>query len=281
MAQSTMRIHCASRTTATWLRYRPHRLLAAGAACALLLAIAPASAQQLDPRELRARTECLAGRYQAGAELLAQLFAETGNANYIYNQGRCYEQNGKQSEAILRFREYLRTAKNLSTGEKGEVNGHIAECQAELDRRLAAQPPSSPPPRGPEGSGNTGPNPGSDVVSTLSGSSEGGGLRIAGIVTGSVGAAAVVTGVIFGVMAQSIASEVTADDAHHTYDRSKDDRGKLFETLQWVSYGLGAAGIVTGGVLYYFGYRAPASSSVSFLPVLLPGGSGAVVQGRF
>jgi hypothetical protein len=236
----------------------------------------------LDPRELRARTECLAGRYQAGAELLAQLFAETGNANYIYNQGRCYEQNGKQSEAILRFREYLRTAKNLSAAERAEVNGHIAECQAELDRRLAALPPSPAPPRGPEGGGNTGPNPSGDVVSRLSGSSDDGrGLRIAGIATGSVGAAAVVTGVIFGVMAQSIANEVTADSVQHRYDRGKDDRGKLYETLQWVSYGLGAAGLVTGGVLYYFGYRAPASSSVSFLPVLLPGGSGAVVQGRF
>jgi hypothetical protein len=268
--------------TATWLRCRPHRLLAAGAACAWLLAIAPAQAQQADTRETRARADCLAGRFQAGVDLLAQLFAETGNANYIYNQGRCYEQNGRQNEAILRFREYLRTAKNLSAGERGEVNGHVAECQAELDKRLAPPPPAPSPPPVPQVGDDTGPNQGGDVVATQSGSSEGGGrLRIAGIVTGAVGAAAVVTGVIFGVMAQSIANEVTADDVHHTYDRSKDDRGKLFETLQWVSYGLGAAGIVTGGVLYYLGYRAPASSSVSLLPVLLPGGTGAVVQGRF
>jgi len=40
-------------------------------------------------------------------DLLAQLFVETGDVNYIYNQGRCYEQNGKFGEAILRFREFF------------------------------------------------------------------------------------------------------------------------------------------------------------------------------
>ena len=93
-----------------------------------------------------------------------------------------------------------------------------------------------------------------------------------------------VAGAIFGIMARSIANEVTADDVQHRYDRSKDDRGKLFANLQWVGYGVGAAGLAAGGVLYYLGYRAahsPASSSVSFLPVLLPGGTGAIVQGSF
>jgi tetratricopeptide (TPR) repeat protein len=246
-----------------------------------LQAIAPAHAQQVDPREIQSRSDCLAGRFQAGADLLARMFAETGNANYIYNQGRCYEQNGKFDEAILRFREFLRTAKGLSAEEKAEVDGHITECQAELDKRLAPPPPLPPPASPPPPS----PATGGDVATTQSrASTDGRGLRIAGIVSGSVGAAALVIGAIFGISARSIANDVAADDAQHRYDRSKDERGKLFSNLQWVGYGVGVAGIAAGGVLYYLGNRAdhaPASGSVSFLPVLSPGGSGAVLQGRF
>ena len=32
--------------------------------------------------------------------LLAELFAETGNPNFVFNQARCYEQNSKLDEAI-------------------------------------------------------------------------------------------------------------------------------------------------------------------------------------
>lgn len=246
----------AARTTAIGLR---HGLLGAALACAFLLTTAPARAQPVDPREIQSRSDCLAGRFQAGVDLLAQLFAETGNANYIYNQGRCYEQNGKPDEAVLRFREFLRKAKDLSAEEEAEVNGHITECQAmksELDSRLAPPPPPKPQPAPIELVAPVKPevvavpNPGVDVETTLSRpSADGRGLRIAGVVTGSVGAAAVVAGAIFGIMARSIADEVTADDVQHRYDRSKDDRGKLFANLQWVGYGVGAAGLAAGGVL--------------------------------
>jgi len=114
--------------------------------------------------------------------------------------------------------------------------------------------------------------------------SRGGGMRLSGIAVGSVGVAGIVTGVIFSLKAQSIANEVTADNAHHTYSRSKDDRGRRYSNLQWMGYTLGAALLADGGFLYYFGYReahSPASDSLSFLPVLLPGGTGAVMQGSF
>lgn len=114
--------------------------------------------------------------------------------------------------------------------------------------------------------------------------SRGGGMRLSGIVIGSVGVAGIVTGVIFSLKSRSIANEVTADNARHTYDRSKDDRGRRYSNFQWMGYTLGAALLVDGGFLYYLGYReahAPASDSLSFAPVLLPGGTGAVLQGRF
>lgn len=272
------------------------RLCAAVTACVLLLAIAPARAQPADPREIQARADCSAGRVQAGVDALAQMFAESNDATYIYNQGRCYEQNGKFEEAVLRFREFLRKAKSLSAEEKAEVNGHINDCQAELNRRLAS-PPSPPSariqpvpiepvaPAKPEVA--VLPKPGADVVTTLdhpSGGSGGAGLRTAGIVTGSLGAAFVVAGVIFSIETHSTSSGVTSDAALRSYSRTTYNHGKLFEELQWVGYGVGAAALATGGVLYYLGYRtahSPASGSISLLLMPLPGGTGAVVQGSF
>ena len=273
-----------TKTTKTWLRRCRHGLLAATLVCGFMLALTPANAQQADPRESQSRSECLAGRFQAGVDLLAQMFVETGDANYIYNQGRCYEQNGKFSEAILRFREFLRKAKNLSADDKTEVNGHINDCQAELDRRPGPTPDT--------GSGAK-PVPTTEpevktAVSPLPADAEdgrGSGLRAGGVVAASAGVAFLAAGIVLSIETRSIANQVTTDyNTNHIYDRNKDDLGKLLGQLQWVGYGVGAVGLVGGGLLYYFGYQAghaPASSSVSFMPLLLPGGSGAVLQGRF
>jgi tetratricopeptide (TPR) repeat protein len=272
-----------TKTTKTWLRRCRRGLLAAALAGAFLLAITSANAQQADSRESQSRSECLAGRFQAGVDLLAQMFVETGDANYIYNQGRCYEQNGKFSEAILRFREFLRKAKNLSADDKAEVNGHINDCQAELDRRPGPTPDTG---SGAKPVTTTEPEV-KTAVSPLpadAADGRGSGLRAAGIVAASVGVAALAAGIVLSIETRNIANQVTTDYANNTYDRNKDDLGKLLGELQWVGYGVGALGLVGGGLLYYFGYQAghaSASSSVSFMPMLLPGGSGAVLQGRF
>jgi hypothetical protein len=94
-----------------------------------LLVVSTAFAQDKDPRETEARKDCLTGKYEAGAALLAELFTETSNPNFIYNQARCYEQNARPDEAIQRFREFLRIARDLSAEEKKEVENHIAECR--------------------------------------------------------------------------------------------------------------------------------------------------------
>src|SRR6185503_1526342 len=90
------------------------------AALALLATVGSARAQQ-DPRELEAKKACLANKPDRGIELLAELYAETNEATYIYNQGRCYQQNGRSADALIRFREYLRKAQGLPAADKAEV----------------------------------------------------------------------------------------------------------------------------------------------------------------
>jgi hypothetical protein len=122
------------------------------------------------------------------------------------------------------------------------------------------------------------------VPAQPSAEARGSGLRLGGIVVGSLGVAGIVTGVIFGLESQSVANEMTSDNANRIYSRTKYNRGRVFSDVQWMGYALGAALLVDGGFLYYLGYKdahSPPAESLSFLPVLLPGGSGAVLQGSF
>ena len=43
-----------------------------------------------------------------GIAILAQLYTETRAPAFVFNQGRCYQQNGQLEAARLRFAEYLR-----------------------------------------------------------------------------------------------------------------------------------------------------------------------------
>ena len=47
-----------------------------------------------DPRELKAREDFAAGRYQQALDLFAKLYAEKLHPNYLRNIGRCYQNLG-------------------------------------------------------------------------------------------------------------------------------------------------------------------------------------------
>ena len=77
----------------------------------LVLATSPALAASRQAQELTARTSCLSGDYAKGVAILSELFVDTKDATYIFNQGRCFEQNSRYQDAIARFQEYLRAGK--------------------------------------------------------------------------------------------------------------------------------------------------------------------------
>jgi hypothetical protein len=108
----------------------------------------------------------------------------------------------------------------------------------------------------------------------------GAGLRTAGIITAAVGGAALVAGVVFNVKANGLASDIKKLD---NYSGSKESDRSTYETLGWVGYGVGAACIAAGAVLYGLGLRAgsASSSSVAFGPAVGPGQASMLVQGSF
>src|SRR5688572_13592528 len=109
---------------------------------AILGTSATARAEDREARELEAKRACLASRPEQGIEILAGLYAETNDPTYIYNQARCFEQNGRAQDAVTRFREYLRKTPNLAADERAQVQGRIAELEQQL-RHGAGTPPAA------------------------------------------------------------------------------------------------------------------------------------------
>ncbi len=87
-------------------------------------------ASAAETRELKAREEFAAGRYQEALDLFAKLYAETLHPVYLRNIGRCYQNLGDPDRALISFRDYLRKHKTISAEERKEVEAFIAEMEA-------------------------------------------------------------------------------------------------------------------------------------------------------
>ena len=250
-------------------------------------AVQAGSVEGVDAKERRARTACLAGDYAEGVRLLSELFVATLNATFIYNQARCLEQSRRYEDAIGRFQEYLRAGKKITRIEKADAQKHIDDCKELLASEraqaapvvLAVPPPVVAPPVAPTAvvTSPTVPTPQPDPRSP---SSAGSGLRTAGILTASVGGAALIAGIVLNYKSNSLATDLKKTDG---YTPGKESDRKSYQTFSWVGYGVGAACVAAGAVLYVIGSgsRSTSEPSVAFVPAVAPDYAGAVVKGAF
>jgi len=111
-----------------------------------------------------------------------------------------------------------------------------------------------------------------------SGTTTGSGLRIAGIACGALGLASIGTAIYYYTRATSLSDKVTGANPASPSDYQA---GKDAETMQWVFYGVGAAALATGTVLYLLGYSQATPAQVSLAPILGPRSAGLSVQGGF
>jgi hypothetical protein len=230
-------------------------------------------------REKAAKMACAAGDFHKGVEILAGLYVDSNTTTYIYNQARCYEQNHQWVGAIDRFREYLRKTPNASASDKADVDKHIAECEAFLEKEQSkataspAAPAPAPLPAASAPSPPMSPAPVNIAVPAPAPTegNNGAGLRVAGIVVGSAGVVALLTGLILNMKANSL-----ADDFNNTQDPSTRSSQSSYKTASMICYGAGAGVLVAGSVMYLIGRMSADAkpvqvSFVSFLPVLTPG----------
>ena len=249
-------------------------------------------------KEKDARKACLAGDSAKGAALLAELFVDTNDYNYIFNQARCFEQNHRYEDAISRFREYLKKAPNVSADDRADVEKEIAECQGFLQPSTSAPKPAPeaavPPPASavaplvvPPSPPNSSPllapaasvaeaNTPSPAVTTTA--SPGAGLRVAGITCGAAGLLAIGTAIYFSTRVTSLSDKISTSDTPSASDYQS---GKNAQTIQWVFYGVGAAAVGTGSVLYYLGWRASETGRTAFAPMIGPDIAGLSAKGAF
>lgn len=114
----------------------------AGVVTGSLMAVSAAAgaAESRDVREREARKACFTGNVDRGVEILVDLYGETGHPNYIFNQARCFERNGKYDQALLSYEDYLRKATNLGEAERAQVEKSIAELRPKVGAPAAAAP---------------------------------------------------------------------------------------------------------------------------------------------
>ena len=228
-----------------------------------------------DPRVPEAKTACAAGDAQKAARLLAELYTATNDPIWIFNQGRCYHQNNMLPQAEARFKEFLRKNTNGPAEDNRDAQNYINEIEAELHKN------------------DVGPNGAAAGTVAKNGSGapadeeNGRGLRYAGVGCLIFGGVALASGVVFSLLVNQTKSDVESKTANSGVPASAISgdlsNGSRYETLQWVSYGVGAAAVVTGAVLYYFGARqeTPSTSTAMFSPVILNHGAGAAVHLSF
>lgn len=233
-------------------------------------------------REKAAKKACAMGDVQKGVDILTDLLVEFDDPDYIYNQARCYQQNNLFLQASSRFREYLRKDKDISESDLAETERQIADCEQSLAKASPATPPpasaTSPvPATRPETEAQTtepvAPKVPSNPKPSPPAADRGKGLRVAGIIVAAVGLATVGTGVGLALKSQSLSTK--------DYSQSREDERASLKTWGLVSYGVGAAAIATGAVLYVLGWPSDSSSGVALLPVAAPDGASILLRGRF
>jgi hypothetical protein len=238
------------------------------------------AAESRKAQEKAAKKACAAGDFRKGVEILAGLYVDTDDTTFVYNSARCYEQNHQWVDALDRFREYLRKTPNVTASDKSDVEKHIADCQSFLEKqeaKLAPPPPTagsstfqvSPVPSAPasaSGSSTGGSGPAETVASPAHDgeSSRGGsGLRITGIVLGSVGVAALAGGLVLNLKANSLARDYNNKPSDSTRSTQSS-----YKTGSEVLFAAGAGVAVVGIVLYLIGHSGESQTKAARLSIM-------------
>jgi|SoiMethySBSTD1v2_1073268.scaffolds.fasta_scaffold43984_3 tetratricopeptide (TPR) repeat protein len=246
--------------------------------------IAPAQMKKAKEAFERAHAHYQAGRYAEAIKAYEEAYAAAPLPAFHFNFGQAYRLKGDKRKAVEHYKKYL----ELEPGGEGavEAQSHLAVLGRELDaeeaaarekaaavereraveearrkEREAAQAelaarPLAPPVDTPEKKGGT--------------------LKIAGLVTGGAGLVLTGVGIYFGLKASSLSSDLANLEE---WDSSIVDEGESANTNMMIFTGLGAAAVVTGGVLYYLGMRADRpAEKLTVVPLVSPSLTGILVR---
>ncbi len=289
---------------------QPLRLLALALSTSLGLGSAPVfAAPAKSTSEEPIDTEALAldkfnegqtaydrGDYKQALDLFLEAQSLYPSPVFHYNIGRCYEALENYDQAITSYNAYIRSTKT-STGTDPEDKTNVENTIARLEKLRDAQEAEDAAARNKD--------PVIIIKETIvDAKNPGRGLLIVGGVLTGVGVGvAAVGGGLFGSRAASVSKQLdpvysgNPDQLTLAEARDLDSQGRSAELGQILSMSIGSAIAVAGIALLVAGgikksKRKPASAvdtapveverpSARLLPVLSPGGTGFVLQGRF
>ena len=266
-------------------------------ACAAVMGIvrgdglALAAPRGKDSREARARAACAAGRVDEGVALLAEIAAENGDPNALYNQARCYQENGRSSEALARFKEYRDRVPSLSPAEAAQLDAFIRDLEADVAAKNSARepppapsttvappPPATPPPA-------LEPPPALPLPPPAPAPQAGRGTRIAAVALALTGAAALGVGVYYTLRVQSLTADLENDKPMIDQRMLQDQyaQGHQAENRQWIAYGVASGALVASAVLFLVSHSSSSAESprVALVPVVGLSGGGASLRVSF
>jgi hypothetical protein len=209
-----------------------------------------------------ARIACLSGDWQRGVRVLAEIYVQSKEPTWLYNQGRCYQQGNQGTLAINRFRDFLRVAPE-SSPLVAKAKSHIAEIEADLKKAEPVAPAAPPPstttivvPAPPAAAPTPPPSAPAAPPPVVEAPSRSTASRATIISLAAVGVLGLGAGIFSSVKVSSLESEATT--LHASQLASQRDEASTYETLQWVGYGVGAAALVGAGVVYAVSGRSSA-----------------------
>jgi hypothetical protein len=103
-------------------------------------------------------------------------------------------------------------------------------------------------------------------------------MRTAGVLVASFGGAALLAGLALNLKVNGMASDMEKYDG---YTKAKEADRSSYRQWGWIGYGVGAACVATGAILYAVGLRSQSTSMGLVTPVFMVGGAGASLQGAF
>jgi tetratricopeptide (TPR) repeat protein len=254
------------------------------------------------------------GRYQDAAKEFEAAYEAKNDPALLYNLAQSHRLAGNTEQALHFYRTYLRRVPKAAN--RSEIEERILALEKLLDVKKGTQippnqtippavggtpptavetppplttppPPATPPPAPigmqPPPPMTTAPPPGPAPAGE-----PGARKKTLGLIVGGVGVVGVGLAVYFGQGAKSAADEITKagnnGGLYTPHLRDVDDRGRKYQTLEFVSLGLGAAALAGGILLYLNGSNASEAArpgGVALSPALSPNAAGATMRVTF
>ncbi|MCX5742894.1 MAG: tetratricopeptide repeat protein [Proteobacteria bacterium] len=217
------------------------------------------------------------GEFDKAIEEFKAAYALTSAVGLLFNIAQSYRLKKDYENASYFYKTYLRLKPDAPN--KSDVEDRIKEMDALLEEQKkqiqlpptglqnpdGTKPPERVEPTKPVVVVPVQPGPTAPLKEEPRSLGNGKSMRLAGLTAAGAGVALVITGAVFGSLASSAEADLNALSPNMgTWTAAQQDtydHGKRDNTIAIVSLALGGAGIATGGVLYYLGYKKDSSST--------------------